>query len=91
MIAFIMGIILGGVYFGGLYLSVQKINQVKRPGLLMSLSLVVRMVILIGAFFYLAKSGTRNILFALVGVILVRFVMIYLAKNHNAGFKERGD
>lgn len=89
MIAFFIGIILGILYFGGLYLTVQKINTVKTPALLMTLSLILRMGLLIGAFFYIAKSGFKDILFALVGVILARLVMTFTVKNQNS--IKRGD
>jgi F1F0 ATPase subunit 2 len=83
MIAFFIGIILGIIYFGGLYLSIQKINQVKYPSLLMTLSFVVRMAILLGTFFYISKNGYKDILFALLAVILVRVIMTFKFKNQN--------
>lgn len=91
MLAFFIGIILGILYFGGLYISVQKINKVKYPSLLMTLSLILRMGLLIGAFFYIAKLGHKDILFALVGVILVRLIMTLVVKNQNLNSIKRGD
>lgn len=84
MITFFIGIILGIIYFGGLYLSIQKINKVKYPSLLMSLSFIIRMAILLGAFFYISKNGYKNILLALVGVILVRIIMTFKFINQNS-------
>jgi F1F0 ATPase subunit 2 len=91
MIAILIGIVLGIIYFGGLYLSVQKINEVKYPSLLMTLSFVIRMGILVGAFFYLSKSGYKNILFALLGVMAVRLVMTFTIKNQTPNSIKRSD
>lgn len=90
MIAFFIGIILGSLYFGGLYLTVQRIYKSKHPSLLMSLSLFLRLGGLVVAFFYISKSGYVDILIALVGIILARFIMIYIIKGKKIKFNEEG-
>lgn len=89
MISFLIGIALGILYFGGLYLSIQKLNSVKHPSLLMVASFTIRMGLLIGTFFYISKGTYKDILFTLVGVILVRFVMTFTVKNKDS--IKRGD
>lgn len=81
MLSFVIGIILGIVYFGGLYFTVTKMNTVKHPSILMTVSLILRMAILIVVFYYLAKIGYKNMLFALIGVIIVRILMTFRFKN----------
>ena len=81
MIAFLVGVILGIFYFGGLYLSVKKIDKVKYPSLLMTVSFIIRMSLLILGFFYISKGDYRNILLALAGVILIRFIMTFTVKS----------
>lgn len=90
MLAVFIGIIVGVIYFGGLYLSVQKITEVKHPSLLMVLSFVVRMAVLVVAFFYLSKGGYKNILFALLGVMAVRLVMTITVKNNTTNSMKKG-
>ena len=90
MAAFFIGIILGGLYFGGLYLTVQRIYKSKHPGFLMALSLLLRMGGLVAAFFYISMNGYIEILIALVGVILARFIMIYIIKGQKIKFHREG-
>lgn len=91
MFAFFIGIVLGLLFFGGLYFTVQKINEVKYPGLLMTVSLFLRMAGLVVGFFFLAKGGYKDILFALIGVILARFILTFTNKKQNISSEKRGD
>lgn len=83
--AFFIGIILGLVYFGGLYYSSQAITNVKRPGLIMSFSLFLRMGILIFGLYFLAKRGLQDILIGFIAIMLVRIIMVMMAKNKKIG------
>lgn len=91
MIGFFIGVVLGLFYFGGLYLSVNKMNESKSPAMLMTLSFIFRMGILIGVFFYLSKFGYENMLFGLLGLILTRFILTFTLKNKEVNSKKRGD
>lgn len=82
IISFFIGLFLGVLYFGGLYFSTQKFSDVKSPALFMILSLVIRMGILIGGFYYLSKLGYKNIFIGFIAVMLVRFIMVFSIKNH---------
>ena len=81
MLSFTIGIILGIVYFGGLYFTVVNINKAKYPGLLMALGFILRMAVLLGVFFYISKNGYKNMIYALIGVIIVRVLMTVKLKN----------
>lgn len=81
MIAFLIGAALGAIYFGGLYFSTRKIAEVKHPALLMVISFILRMGILVGVFFYVSKGGYQDMLLTLLGVILIRFAMIFALKE----------
>lgn len=91
ILAFFIGIILGILYFGGLYLTVQKIYKSKNPSFLMVISLVIRMGGLVAAFFYISKNGYKNILFTLLGIIVARFIMIYVARKQKINLNKGGD
>lgn len=82
LISFLIGLLLGSIYFGGLYYSTQKFNNAKNPALFMILSFILRMGFLIAGFYYLSKSGYKNILIGLLAVMLVRFFMLFSIKNH---------
>ena len=81
MIPFLIGALLGTIYFGGLYFSTRKIAEVKHPALLMVISFILRMGILVGVFFYVSKGGYQDMLLTLIGVILIRFAMIFALKE----------
>lgn len=91
MIAFLIGTILGIVYFGGLYFSVRKMSKVKYPSLLMITSFFLRMGVLVGVFFYTSKGGYKDMLFTFLGLMLVRFVMIFTLKEQSPNSIKRGD
>ena len=91
MIEFFIGVILGIIFFGGLYWTIQRLAEAKHPALLMTLSLLLRMAILLGVLFYVAKGGYQGILFALLGMILVRVVMTFKIKKPNEKTKKGGD
>lgn len=91
MIAFFIGILMGIVFFGGLYLTVQKLSEVRNPALLMGVSFIARMAVLLAGFYYVSKDGYRQILFALLGAIAVRFIMIFLVNSPKARPEKRGD
>lgn len=76
IVAFIVGILVGSLFFGGLYLTVKKLTSLKYPALFMMLSLIVRLVILAGGIYLIMDGGIKNVLSAMAGIILVRFVMI---------------
>jgi len=81
MVGLFVGIILGIIFFGGLYLTVEKLKTVKSPSILLLLSFFLRMAILLGGLYLVSRNGFKDILFALLGIILVKFVMIFLAKR----------
>ena len=91
MIAFLIGVVLGVLYFGGLFITVEKIDRVKYPSLLMVLSFVLRMGLLVATFFYISKGGYKDILFTLAGVILTRFIMTFIVKSSISNSTKRGD
>lgn len=88
-IAFLIGLLMGVFFFGGLYWTVQRLGSVKNPAIFMTLSVIIRMVVLILGFYLLADEGYQNILLGLGGVILVRLIMVFTVKNPQRILKER--
>lgn len=83
-IAFLGGIVLGIIFFGGLYWTISLFDKVKYPAALMSISMIIRMAILLIGFYLLMNDNYMNLLLALVGVITVRIFMTFnLKKNSN--------
>lgn len=82
--SFLIGLLIGVLYFGGLYYSTLKFGGVKNPGLFMVLSLILRMATLLFGLYYLAQRGYKNILLGFIGIMLVRFVMLFQVKRHSS-------
>ncbi|SFC24756.1 F1/F0 ATPase, subunit 2 [Alkalibacterium subtropicum] len=90
MTEFFIGIILGITFFGGLYWTVEKLTEVKRPALLMTVSLILRMTVLLSVLFYVSKSGYMGIIYTLLGMLFVRLIMIFKVEK-TIEKEERGD
>ena len=91
VLAFAGGVILGLLFFGGLYITVQKMDTVKNPAIIMIISFILRMAVLVVAFYFISKSGYKEVLFALAGVILSRFVITFNMRGEKKEKVKRGD
>jgi F1F0 ATPase subunit 2 len=89
ILGFIGGIALGLVFFGGLYWSVNQLPRAKNPGLLMMASMLVRMAILLAGLYFVMAGELKNLLAAVVGVMVVKFVMIAWVRKNPAAPTER--
>lgn len=89
MVEFFIGVILGIIFFGGLYWTVQNLPRAKHPALLMTVSLFFRMGVTVGTFFYVAKGGYKGILLVLAGMLAVRIAMTFTIKNPKEKPKEQ--
>lgn len=83
VLGFLAGLLLGLIFFGGLYWSVEKLAQVKNPAILMLLSLLVRMAALMAGFILLFKRSFTEGIAALLGIIFVKFLLIAYSRKNN--------
>lgn len=72
----LIGVGLGFLYFGGLWLSVQKINTALYPALWMISSFVIRIGILLITFYWLVMVSWTNLAVAFIGFLITRSVFI---------------
>jgi len=75
-LAFVAGLVLGLFYFGGLWLTVQRLPQSRHPGLLTLASLVVRLGVTLAAFYLVMGGRWERLLVCLAGFLLVRFLLV---------------
>ncbi len=80
ILAFVGGLVLGILFFGGLWLTVKKAVTVKVPALWFSLSFLLRVGITLLGFYYISMGKWQQMLFCLVGFILARLIIIRLTK-----------
>jgi F1F0 ATPase subunit 2 len=74
---FLVGLLVGLGYFGGLWLTVSKIQQVRHPTLLMFGSLVIRLGITLFIFYLVAQRGYWQWLIAcLLGFLIIRIILV---------------
>ncbi len=77
----VAGIVLGLVFFGGLWWTTQRLATSSQPGILVSVSLLVRVVVLAGGLFLLAQIGSGALLAAVLGLLVTRIGLTRLAVN----------
>lgn len=69
------GIVLGLVYFGGLWITLRRLPRVKRQALWMLSSFILRNILVAAGFYAIIKLGWQPVLLCLAGVLGVRFAM----------------
>jgi F1F0 ATPase subunit 2 len=81
ILIFICGIILGIIFFGGLWFTVKKVVTSKIPGLLFIISFIFRTGIVLLGFYYLAAGNFKNMIACLIGFIIARFIIKQSTKS----------
>lgn len=80
-LALFSGVALGGLFFGGLWWTVQKLAATKRPVRLLLASLLVRTAVVLAGFFLVGGASWPRLLACLLGFTAARF----LVKGMTAG------
>lgn len=75
ILVLVAGILLGIVFFGGLWLTVRKGLISKRPALIFSGSLIIRATLVLLGFYYVGANDWKRILVCLVGFLIARTVI----------------
>lgn len=81
LISFLGGLILGVLFFGGLYMSVNRLTSVSSPALMMLISTMLRMAMLLAGVYLLLRGELKNGIAALVGIVVAKFVSVYLVRK----------
>lgn len=81
LIAFISGFALGTIFFGGLWLTVKKATISKQPALWFLASSVLRLIIVLTGFYFVANGNWQRLLICLAAFIIARFVVIKITKS----------
>lgn len=79
--AMFAGIALGIIFFGGLWFTVRKGLDSKRPALIFVVSLILRMGIVLMGFYYVGADSWQKMLACLAGFFLARIVIIRITKK----------
>ncbi|TXD48638.1 ATP synthase subunit I [Polaribacter sp. IC073] len=78
---FLAGILLGILFFGGLWFTVKKSVTAKRPALLIISSFFLRISITVLGFYLIGDNDWQRFLGCLLGFITARFIVLYVTKS----------
>ncbi|EFK07236.1 F1/F0 ATPase, Methanosarcina type, subunit 2 [delta proteobacterium NaphS2] len=86
-LAFLWGVLLGSLYFGGLWITLRKMPEKKKKKRWLALSYILRLcVALVGFWIVIELKGPPAFFFTLAGFFLTRFVMTrFLSPKKNEG------
>lgn len=74
--AVVWGTLVGGLYFGGLWLTVRRLTLVKHQAVWLLASLAIRNALAVAGFFPLVNLGWQYALIGLVGFIVARLIWV---------------
>jgi F1F0 ATPase subunit 2 len=75
-LALLAGMVLGALYFGGLWWTVQRLTSARHPGLLFLASFIGRTAVTLAGFFLIAGGRWQRLLACLAGFVLARFLLV---------------
>jgi len=79
-LTFIAGLLLGTIFFGGLWISTQRALQSNLPALWFAGSLISRLTITLLGFYFVCQHNLQKYGICLVGFFIARFVVIWYTK-----------
>jgi F1F0 ATPase subunit 2 len=79
-LALVTGVLLGAIYFGGLWWTVQKGSLSKQPALWFLGSLLLRTGIALAGFYFIARGHWEYLLVCLLGFVIARIIVTRLTR-----------
>jgi len=70
------GMLLGALFFGGLWWTVRKGLSARQPALWFGASLLVRTAVVLAGFYFIAGPDWKRLLLCLFGFIVARFMVM---------------
>ena len=93
-LALMAGVLLGAMFFGGLWWTVKKGVSSKQPAIWFFGSLLLRMSIVLTGFYFVSNGHWQRLLMCLLGCVIARFIVTRLtgppADDPNGPAKEVG-
>jgi F1F0 ATPase subunit 2 len=77
------GLMLGGIFFGGLWWTIRNGINAKQPGLWFLGSMLVRMTIVMAGFYFVGGGQWDRLLSCLLGFIAARSIVVWLTRLPN--------
>jgi F1F0 ATPase subunit 2 len=80
LLTFVTGVLLGVMFFGGLWWTVRKGVSSKQPAFWFFGSLLLRMSITLAGFYFIARSHWERLLLCLLGFVMARIIVTWLTR-----------
>ena len=80
-LASMAGAALGAIFFGGLWWTIRKACASERPALWFFGSLLLRMSIALGGFYFVSGGNWKRLLLCLLGFTVARLVVTWVTRN----------
>jgi len=80
MLVLLSGVLLGAIFFGGLWWTVQKVVSSKWSALWFIGSLLLRMSIALAGFYFIARGSWERMLLCLLGFLMARLIVTRLTR-----------
>ena len=80
VLALVAGVLLGAIFFGGLWFTVRKGVSSKRPALWFLGSLLMRASIVLVGFYFIAQGHWERLLVCLLGFVIARLIVTRLIR-----------
>lgn len=77
----VVGAVLGGIFFVGLWWTILKGLSSKQPALLFVASLLLRTIIVLSGFYFATVGHWDRLLACLLGFIIARFLVMHLTES----------
>ena len=78
--ALLTGVLLGAMFFGGLWWTVRKGVSSKQPAFWFFGSLLLRTSIALAGFYFIARSHWERLLVCLLGFVIARLIVMRLTR-----------
>jgi F1F0 ATPase subunit 2 len=79
-LAWAAGLLLGGVFFGGLWWTVRKGVSSEQAALWFFVSLLLRMSIALAGFYFVGRGNWKRLLLCLLGFVMARVFVTFLTR-----------
>ena len=91
-LALVAGLLLGTIFFGGLWWTVRKGVSSEHPALWFLGSMLLRMSLVLTGFYFVGRGDWQRLIVCLLGFIIARFIVMRLTRtpieHHNSPAKE---
>jgi len=76
LLALVAGLGLGLIFFGGLWLTVRQLADIRHPWLLFAMSFILRLALVVAGMYLVMDDSWQRMLACLAGFIIVRQIML---------------